>query len=399
MPPICFSPICSSPILPPKSRISSFLAFPAALLALVVLPAASSLAHAQQPTRQPAQHTAQPTPKPAFHLIATDLIVTDAQGHRVTNLQKQDFTILDNGVQRPILAFYPAPAALAPQVTNAGTSANAPKPQPPTTVSIVIDDVNTPDILIAYVRQAVEKFLRLNNGALITPVAVYLFNGHGAVLAAGPSTDGNQLATQLEQSEASQRPFLKLEGFYNLTDRMQLSLNTFGSFVAQQSTVPGHKMVFWIGRGWPMMIGTETWSSKKEATAYFNGLTAAWDGMRHARITLYAVDPSRTPDFNTVDWEKYVDYLKPVLRPQDADIGNISVEVLAKNSGGLVLPFSGETSLSQTLAHCMHDVNKNYFVAFATPVDPVPNQYHSLTITIDKPGLTVRTRAGFYSEP
>uniref|UniRef100_E6PYJ8 VWA domain-containing protein n=1 Tax=mine drainage metagenome TaxID=410659 RepID=E6PYJ8_9ZZZZ len=374
------------PIFPKSNRYTSTLILALPLLALLAIAPA---ARAQQ---QP-----QPVKKPAFHLIATDLIVTDAQGHRVTNLQKQDFTILDNGVQRPILAFFPTAAGQATQVASA--SANAPKPQPPTTVSIVIDNVNTPDILLAYVRQAVEKFLHLNNGALITPVAVYLFNGHGAVLAAGPSTDGNKLAAQLEQSEASQRPFLKLEGFYNLTDRMQLSLDTFGSFVAQQSTIPGHKMVFWIGRGWPMMIGTETWSSKKEATAYFNGLTAAWAGMRHARMTLYAIDPSRTPDFRTVDWEKYVDYLNPVKRPQDADVGNISVEVLAKNSGGLVLPFSGETSLSETIARCMHDVNKNYFLAFATPVDPQPDQYHSLTITVDKPGLTVRTRAGFYSEP
>jgi VWFA-related protein len=331
--------------------------------------------------------SAQPAAKPTSQIIATDFIVTDAKGHRVTNLQASDFTVQDNGAPRKILAFQ------LPRVAQSPTA----KPVPPDAIDIILDNVNTPDIRVAYIRQATEKFLRLEGSNLPSPVSIYLFNGKGAILVAGPSTDGNQLAAQLDATEASQRPFLKIEGFYNLTDRLQASLDTVGAFLAHQSSLPGHKLVLWIGRGWPLMMNTQTFADRKQELTFFNALTSLWSTSRHARVTFYALDPSRSPDERTVDWEDYVLYLKPVTNPLHTPVGSLSIQALSVNTGGLALPFSGETSLSGTIARTIRDANKSYFLAFASPIDPKPDQYHSLKITVDKPGLTVRCRAGFYS--
>ncbi len=325
--------------------------------------------------------------QPKSQIVATDLIVTDASGHRITNLQASDFTVLDNGAPRKVLAFEPPHIASVPGA----------KPTPPDSVDIVLDNVNTPDLRIGYIRQCTEDFLRMNDGRLTTPVSIYHFDGKGLVLVAGPSTDSSQLAQQLHAAEASERPYLKIEGFYNLTDRLQASLNAVGAFLAHESTLPGHKLVIWIGRGWPLMMNTQSFADRKQEQTFFTTLTALLSASRHARVTFYSVESARTPDERTVEWEDYVLYLKPVTNPMHTPVGSFSVQALSVKTGGEAFAFSGATDLAATIARGAQDANKSYFLAFASPLDGKPDQYHSLTIKVDKPGLTVRTRTGFYS--
>ncbi len=334
-----------------------------------------------------AQSPANPAAKPTSQIVATDLIVTDASGHRVTHLQSSDFTVLDNGTPRKILAFQ------SPRVAQSSTA----KPTPPDSVEIILDNVNTPDLRIGYIRQCTEDFLRLNGGKLSSPVSIYHFDGKGIALAVGPSTDGNQLAQQLHSVEAAQRPYLNIEGFYNLTDRLQASLNAVGAFLAHESTQPGHKLVIWIGRGWPLMMNTQSFADRKQEQTFFTTLTALISASRHARVTLYSVESARTPDERTVEWMDYAMYLKPVTNPMHTPVGSFSVQALSVKTGGVAFSFSGATDLATTIQQAVRDANKSYFLAFASPLDGPPDQYHSLTITVNKPGLTVRTRSGFYS--
>lgn len=354
----------------------SFRSFPRLALALITALSVSSVFAQTQPQTQPKSQ-----------IVATDLIVTDASGHRVTNLQASDFTVLDNGAPRKVLAFEP------PRIANVPGA----KPTPPDSVDIVLDNVNTPDLRIGYIRQCTEDFLRMNDGKLTTPVSIYHFDGKGLVLVAGPSTDGNQLAGQLHAAEASQRPYLKIEGFYNLTDRLQASLNAVGAFLAHESTLPGHKLVIWIGRGWPLMMNTQSFADRKQEQTFFTTLTALLSASRHARVTFYSVESARTPDERTVEWEDYVLYLKPVTNPMHTPVGSFSIQALSVRTGGVPFAFSGATDLAGTIARGAQDANKSYFLAFASPLDGKQDQYHSLTIKVDKPGLTVRTRTGFYS--
>ncbi len=335
---------------------------------------------------------AQPAPqaspaKPTSQIIATDLIVTDQSGHRVTNLQAGDFTVLDNGTPRKILAFQPPNVV----VSAAG------KPVTPDVVDIVLDNVNTPDLRIAYIRQCTEDFLRMNGGKLDTPVAIYHFDQQGITLVAGPSTDGNQLAAQLHASEAAERPYLKIEGFYNDTDRLSASLNAVGAFLAHQATQPGHKLFVWIGRGWPLMMNTQTFADRKQEQTFFTTLTALLSASRHSRTTFYSVESARSAGERTVEWESYAMYLKPVTNPMHTPVGSFSVQVLSLKTGGVAFAFSGATDLAGTIARGYADANKSYFLAFASPLDGKPDEYHSLEIQANKPGLTVRTRTGFYS--
>jgi hypothetical protein len=40
-----------------------------------------------------------------------------------------------------------------------------------------------------------------------------------------------------------------------------------------------------------------------------------------------------------------------------------------------------------------------YEITFDTPGSERPNQYHAVEVKVDKPGLVVRTRKGYYAQP
>jgi hypothetical protein len=51
------------------------------------------------------------------------------------------------------------------------------------------------------------------------------------------------------------------------------------------------------------------------------------------------------------------------------------------------------------IAACVADANAFYVLSFDGVAGETPNQYHALEIRLGKPGLTARTRSGYYAQP
>jgi len=115
-------------------------------------------------------------------LIHLDVVVTDRAGKPVSGMDRGDFTLFDNGQSEKIVSFH------------AFGGINA-RPNPPSSVILLIDTRDVPGETASDVHQAVEKFLRHNGGRLAEPVTIYSFEGNnwGFWLEAGPSLDGNAL--------------------------------------------------------------------------------------------------------------------------------------------------------------------------------------------------------------
>ena len=58
-----------------------------------------------------------------------------------------------------------------------------------------------------------------------------------------------------------------------------------------------------------------------------------------------------------------------------------------------------KASPSTQIASAVADANSFYVLTFEGLVGDGPNEYHSLEIKLDKPGLKVRTRTGYYAQP
>jgi hypothetical protein len=93
----------------------------------------------------------------------------------------------------------------------------------------------------------------------------------------------------------------------------------------------------------------------------------------------------------------YKQFLKGVKKAGQADLGDLALQVLASQSGGQVLNSSND--LAGEIATCVADTSGFYVLSFDGLPGDGPNEYHALDVKLDKPGLTARTRAGYYAQP
>ena len=77
--------------------------------------------------------------------------------------------------------------------------------------------------------------------------------------------------------------------------------------------------------------------------------------------------------------------------------GNLALQVLATQSGGRVL--NSNNNISSEIADCVRDYKAFYTISFEAPPADHPDEYHTLEVKVDKPGLTARTRTGYYAQP
>jgi len=93
-------------------RVLSLRLSPAPLAPLLSLLLLTATAPAQQPATQerprralPVENEPQEVIKVDSDLVPVDLVATDAKGHLVRNLKKEDFKLFEDGVERPITSF------------------------------------------------------------------------------------------------------------------------------------------------------------------------------------------------------------------------------------------------------------------------------------------------------
>src|ERR1700722_1985096 len=324
-----------------------------------------------------AQQNVPSTSAPASR-IDLDVVVTPKSGPPVADLQQQDFTLLDNKTPKHVTSF---------KAVNGS--------QDPVHVILVIDAVNSPYERIAYERGEIGKFLRANGGRLAQPVALAFVTDSGAQIQKAFSTDGNELTSSLDSYAIGLRD-IRRSSQYQGIDRFQLSMNALQEIVRTAANLPGRKMIFWMSPGWPLLSGPGIQLDGKQQNQIFATIVGISTQLRQSRVTLYSVDPLGAGEGVGREFY-YQDFLKGVSKPGQVAVGDLSLQVLATQSGGLALNSSNDvTSLIQK---CMADAAAYYELSFeAAPADR-RDEYHSLQVLVSKPGLTARTRQGYYAQP
>jgi VWFA-related protein len=117
--------------------------------------------------------------------------------------------------------------------------------------------------------------------------------------------------------------------------------------------------------------------------------------LRQARITLYSIDPLGMDDFGARA-SLYQAYLKGVTKPSQVNPANLSLQVLAAQSGGLVLNLSND--VTSLLQKCISDTDAYYELSVDQPSDAKRDEYHHLEIKLSNPALAARTRQGYYAQ-
>jgi VWFA-related protein len=322
-------------------------------------------------------------PAPAAHAASTSIrlnvIVTPKSGPPVAGLKKGDFTLLDNKSGRPITSFREISAK-----------------QEPVKVILLIDAVNTDFSKVSYIRAETQKFLRANGGHLEHPTTIAVLTDKGPQIQKEFSADGNALSGSLDNYSAGLREITRSAGFWGADERVQISLAALGQLSAYAASIPGRKIVLWISPGWPLLSGARIDLDSKQENQIFDNVVTFSKQLREANLTLYNINPLG-PDENLLRADFYQTFLKGVSKPGDTDLADLSLQVLAVQSGGLAV--QGNTDVAGDLQKCLADTESWYEITFDAAVAEQRNQYHHVQVVVDKPGLMARTRDGYYAQP
>lgn len=315
--------------------------------------------------------------------IHLDVAVTDASGDPVTDLQPWDFTLLDNDQPRKILSFRSFDGV-------------AVKPDPPVQVILLIDTANLPFQQVAFVRSEIRRFLLQNGGRLPDPVSLFHLSDSGLRVQPRPSTDGNALVHVLDRIQGGIRTIDSAQAGEGLVERFQLSLRELAYIAQNEARAPGRKLLVWVGPGWPLLNSAHFTSTDKDHRRYFDTIVSLSRDLRESRIVLDSVspaDPNSTGNYTFT----YQSFLKGVTSFNRADSGNLSLKVLAIQSGGLVL--GPDNDLVGQINRCIAGASAFYRISFDALRADHADEYHDLKLEIDRPGLTVRTSSGYYNQP
>lgn len=321
-----------------------------------------------------------PVPQASTRSLHLSVIVAPKVGPPITGLQQDDFRLLlDNNSPQPITSFKAANSA-----------------QEPVKVILLIDAVNTNFDRVAYVRGEVQKFLRSNGGHLAQPTSIAVLTDKGTQIQRDFSTDGNTLSSTLDHYAIGLREITRATGIWGANDRVKISLTAVRQLTAYAETIPGRKIVLWVSPGWPLLSGNRIDLSSKQQQQIFTDVVSFSKQLQQSNITLYNINPLG-PDENLFRADYYQNFLKGVSRSNQTDLADLSLQVLAIQSGGLSL--NGNSDVSGSLKKCLADTNSWYEITFDTPVPERPDEYHHIEITMGKQGLTARTRDGYYAQP
>lgn len=336
-------------------------------------------------------------------LIRLDLTVTDRSGKAVTDLQRNDFEVIDNDRENQIIAFR-APDAQSP-------GRDSP------TMILVIDTLGMPRDQAAFEREQTSRFLRRNAGRLSNPVIIYALDESGFFLTANASIDGTALANAVDSDS-------KVDVFFTAPPKNSRSkvmpvdasllnfpalaaLRALGTVAAKQDRVPGRKLLIWIGPG-PSERATDSQAPYAEGVVNYSSLGEHRDArmrelfqklvwfttlLRQARITL---DCILVGEHEPMDGN-WLHSLADVPPTGQANWLNLQRGALAVRTGGQVLAASND--LASLITNLVERSETAYTLTFDPPLAAEQDEYHRLKVNVHQPGLTVRTSTGYYDQP
>jgi VWFA-related protein len=319
--------------------------------------------------------SAQTPAQPESEQMTLHVTVSTRNGEPVEGLTKDDFTLSDNKHPEPITGF----RALT------GTQ---------TGIVIVLDAINLPFNEVSFARQQLAQFFS-SNAHLAQPVALGVLLSSGLKMQPGFTTDGNALHSALDNYSIGLRELPRSAGFYGAEERLQLSLTALTGLIAQLPR-QGTKRIIWISPGWPLLGGPGVEVNPSQRAPLFANIVAISTELRRSQIIVDAVNPAgASQDVGRTNF--YETFLRAPRNQHDVELGQLGLQVIAQQSGGLVL--NGSNDIAGLIAHALAQTKSGYELTFVPAPGEHDNDYHELQVKVGRPGVAAHTSAGYYARP
>ncbi len=349
------------------------------------------LAFAQSAAQSATEASDAPTPviKVKSNLVILDVVATDKNDRVVRDLKKEDFTVFENGVKQTIGTFEsPAVQPPVPAAPMLDRNGHPNWGESPITI-IVLDQLNTPLEEIAFAREQLFKYLQAQQAQLAEPTSLIVLNDRG-IQDATPATRDRDALLATARHEQVGLPFRLNRGAVNemLSESFallrQIALSTRGN--------RGRKNVIWVGRGFPTLDPTGL--NPQDEAIFLNAVRDTVNMMLDARVTLSKIDPRTNLVGVLNDPQGGAGMTSPGL-VDDPFATSFSFNAFISQTGGRNFMFMND------VAREIQDgvsQGSNYYTLSYVPTDPAEDgKYRKVTILVNRPGVTVRAKSGFYA--
>jgi VWFA-related protein len=366
-------------------------------------PPAQPALPAQPPTAtqtQPAQpqNPAQPANSPytlriAARLVVLDMVVVDGKGAIVKDLKKSDFHVEEAGEPQTILNFEVAGAHTPKPDITINSTADLDRLAPNAPVDIILlDEFNTRFEDMAFARYSLKKYLDKQPDKLVTPTMLIAVDLRHFTVLHDYTQNKEEILSALKHHFVAY-PW-QLHQYTWVPERYNTAFITLRRTAQAVMGHPGHKNMIWIGRGFPPMhrMGTG-WSLDTENRVH-NSVQECVNVLRDARVTLYTIDPAGVM-VNPAEYGG--DYFGGSTIAADPFGGNYEFNRMAKATGGRTL--YGRNDVDKEVQTAIQD-GANFYSLTYRPTNTTmdPQKFRRIKVTLDRPGLKVITREGYYMQ-
>lgn len=336
-------------------------------------------------------------------LVVLDVIVTDKSGLPVSDLKESDFHLYERGMPRPIRSFEaPALHRVPDSLPTAGTidlrTLEKVAPDAPVTL-IVLDELNSQYMDQAYSRNALKQYLDAQSARLKVPTSLLAVTESSTNQISGFTLDRAHLLEAAQQHKPAY-PFQMMrtgnspEG---TAERFGESLASLQQVALATSGYSGRKNIVWIGPGFPSI---DMRNLPEAQRALLRGACERTVNLlTDAHITLYTIDPQATSpeatDFSQTTEEQVLSEAHDAKNPFD---GTISFNTFAPETGGK--SFSLGNDIDREIGQSVDQGSTFYTISYVpAPESGVTHDYTKLAVLLDRAGVSVATRQGYFSAP
>jgi len=336
------------------------------------------------PVRPEEQRSATMTLRVTTRLVVLDAVAIDAKGNVVTDLKKEDFHVLEQKRPQVLRSFYAPGTFNVKTDTEIHSTADLDRKAPQAPVNIVVlDEFNTRFEDMAFARYSLQKLLEAQPDNLATPTMLCAVTLDKFTVLKDYTRDKAVLLDALERHLAAY-PW-QLQHFSWIEERYAQAFVTLGQVAEASLGHPGHKNMIWIGRGLPTV--EKSGFTLDDNISIRAMVQRTVNKLRDARVTLYTVDPAGL----MVHPDKYGEE-NFLFAPWG---GDPNFEKIALATGGRAM--HGSNDVDAQIGTAMRDGASMYTLSYQPTQQVIDDtKFRSIQVTVDRPGVTVFTRAGYY---
>jgi VWFA-related protein len=379
-----------------------------ALSSLMLLAAGSGVVAQAAPQQAPPQAGPTPTISVTAREVLLDVLVTDATGHPVTGLTPKDFTVTEEGAPQTIrrleehqpmadaeVALLHATPALPPNTFSNYTpvlNTNA-------STVVLLDALDTPITSQQYLREQLIAYLKnMQPGASI---AIFQLDTEMRLIQ-GFSSDQETLLAAAESKRnmpSIERPIRGNRTIYEQTKREVLrdGMQMLGRYLAG---FQGRKNLIWFTGQVPLTIfGSGLGNPFKDSFGVVGGsigdLSDLTDNLTISRVAIYPVDTRGLDDGFDMSPAGGAHGHSGASFASRMNNDIYDLQAVAENTGGKA--YFNTNGLKDVIAEVVRNGSNYYTLAYATTNTAWDGEYRHIKITVDRPGVHVQHRQGYYA--